>query len=166
MRVSWLLYLALMRGVWMMSRLVPVTVTAVWPLKQRDKVKGQVRRLWQMGMIFHSLDMCKSLNYLFWRDAYPKLFNSEFLLKVHGFDRWELCCVYLPVNAPLWFNLGDGGILHILKAQVFLEMSLVYAHRHRNVPVAVQRCVGPAGEPLTTPPNVMTEQWKFSLCIL
>lgn len=42
LRVSWSLYLALMRGVWMMSRLVPVTVTAVCPLKQRrgQKVKS------------------------------------------------------------------------------------------------------------------------------
>lgn len=70
----------------------------------------------------------------------------------------EYCDVYLPVDAPLWFNLSDGGILHILKAQVLLEMSLVYAHRHGNVPIAVQRCMGPAGEPLPTPPDVTTEQ--------
>lgn len=108
----------------------------------------------------------KPLNYLFWRAAYVKLFNYEFLLQSHTFDKWELGCVYLPVDAPLWFNLGDGGILHVLKAQVFLEMSLVYAHRHRNVPVAVQRCVGPAGEPLTAPPNGTTEQRKFCLCRL
>lgn len=75
-------------------------------------------------------------------------------------------CCYLPVDAPLWLDLGDGGILHILEAQVFLEMSLVNAHRHGNVAVAVQWCVGPAGEPLTTSPNITTEQWKIRTFII
>lgn len=73
---------------------------------------------------------------------------------------------YLPVDAPLWLDLGDGGILHVLKAQVFLEMSLVNAHRYGNVAVAVQWRMGPAGEPLSTSPNVTTEQWKIRTFII
>lgn len=37
--VSWPLYLALMSGVWMMSRLVPVTVIGVYPLKEKKRGK-------------------------------------------------------------------------------------------------------------------------------
>lgn len=61
----------------------------------------------------------------------------------------------IPVDTPLRLYLGDGGILYILKPQVFLEMSFVYAHRHRHVAIAMQGSVGTTGEPLATPPKVI-----------
>lgn len=61
----------------------------------------------------------------------------------------------VPVNAPLWLNLGDAGILHVLEPQVFVEMSLVDAHGHRHIAVAVQGSMSSAGKPLATPPKVM-----------
>lgn len=64
-----------------------------------------------------------------------------------------MCLSTIPVDAPLRLYLGDGGILHILKSQVFLEMSLVYVHRHRHISIAIQGSVGSAGEPLATPPK-------------
>lgn len=60
----------------------------------------------------------------------------------------------IPVDAPLWLYLGDGRILYILKPQVFLEMSLVYAHRHRHVSIAMQGSMGTTRKPLATPPKV------------
>lgn len=62
----------------------------------------------------------------------------------------------VPVDAPLWLDLGDAGILHILKAQIFLEMSLVYAHRHGHIAVAVQGGVSSACKPLAAPPTETT----------
>lgn len=68
--VSWPLYLALMSGVWMMSRLVPVTVIGVYPLKEKKKgkkkrrfkkkKKRQLRLLWQMviWIIYSLLSLC------------------------------------------------------------------------------------------------------------
>lgn len=84
--------------------------------------------------------------------------GSLFLIKK------KTCLV--PIDAPLRLNLGDGGIFHIFKAQVFLEMSLVYAHRHGYISIAVQRSMSPAGEPLTAPPEVMTAWWKTSHFLL
>lgn len=64
-----------------------------------------------------------------------------------------LRCI-IPVDTPLRLYLGDGGILNVLKPQVFLEMSLVYAHRYRHIAIAMQRSMGATGEPLATPPKV------------
>ena len=62
----------------------------------------------------------------------------------------------VPVDAPLGLDLSDGGILHVLEAQVFLEVGPVYAHGHRHVSEALQGRVGFAGEPLSAPPAVTT----------
>lgn len=51
----------------------------------------------------------------------------------------------IPVDTPLRLYFGDGGILDVLKQQVFLEMSFVDAHRHRHVAIAVQWCMGTTG---------------------
>lgn len=66
------------------------------------------------------------------------------------------CPCSVPVDAPLRLQLGDGGIFHVLKPQVFLEVSLVYAHGHGHVSAAIQGSVCAAGEPLAAPPEVMT----------
>lgn len=62
----------------------------------------------------------------------------------------------IPEYAPLWLNLGDGGILHVFKLQVFLEFGLIYAYRHRHVSIAVQGGMGSACKPLASSPKVMT----------
>lgn len=57
-----------------------------------------------------------------------------------------------PVDAPLRLDLGDAGILHVLEAQVSLQVSLVDADGHGHVAVAVQGGVSPARQPLAPPP--------------
>lgn len=69
-----------------------------------------------------------------------------------------------PVDAPLRLDLGDAGILHVLKAQVLLQVGLVYAHRHGHVAVAVQGGVSSARQPLAAPPAAMMS-WINSLYI-
>lgn len=49
----------------------------------------------------------------------------------------QCCNCTIPVDAPFRLDLGDGGIFYILKPQIFLEMSLVYAHRHGHVSIAI-----------------------------
>lgn len=78
LRVSWLLYLALMRGVWMMSRLVPVTVTGVWPLKQRDKVKRSRQMVGTDGDDISVSGHVETFELLMLETCIPKTFQLEF----------------------------------------------------------------------------------------
>lgn len=64
-----------------------------------------------------------------------------------------------PVDAPLRLDLGDAGVLHVLEAQVFLQVGLVDADRHGHVAVAVQGGVSSARQPLATPP-AETTAWE------
>lgn len=58
----------------------------------------------------------------------------------------------IPEDGPLGLQPGDGGVLHVLEAQVPLEVGLVHAHGHRHVPDTVGGDVRLAGDPHPRPP--------------
>lgn len=39
----------------------------------------------------------------------------------------------LPDNAPFWLNPHDGGVFHILKDQVLVDLGPVHLHRHLHL---------------------------------
>lgn len=87
--VSWWLYLALMSGVWMMSRFIPVTVTGVCPLEK----KGQhfYQRLLRQIVI--------SITVLNIKKIYYRCFNTEsnirkLYFKVLIFEHFFCCFLF------------------------------------------------------------------------
>lgn len=171
-----------------MSRLVPVTITGVCPLwrgereglrqGQRDSsdcfdrwrdhlLTGGDTQVWACAQTSAAKSSCVEffgsifffLSLIFWHLHYRKIKNRN--------QRWDKrrSSEAAPVDAPLWLNLGDAGILHVLKAQVFLQMGLVYAHRHGHVAVAVQGGVSSARQPLAAAPAVMMGGMNWCACL-
>lgn len=64
--------------------------------------------------------------------------NSPWLSRVReGKQRSRSIKVYLgqllPDDAPFWFNPHDGGVFHILKDQVLVDLGPVHLHRHLHL---------------------------------